>query len=229
MNTPKKILIIGAHGKIGQILTKKLADSGDYRPVAFLRKEAQKSEFSNLDADTVIGDLESSVDELAEKFKGCDAAVFTAGSGGSTGADKTLAIDLDGAVRSMEAAVKAGIDRFVMVSAAGSDHRAFWDKAGMKPYYVAKHYADEMLRNTGLDYTILRPVKLTDGEETGRFKAAGSPESLNKEITRADVSESILYLLNNTSTFGKTIEISNGEETMEDAIQSAVGSDAVHA
>ena len=229
MNTPKKILIIGAHGKIGQILTKKLADSDDYRPVAFLRKEAQKSEFSNLDADTVIGDLVSSVDDLAEKFKGCDAVVFTAGSGGSTGADKTLAIDLDGAVRSMEAAVKAGIDRFVMVSAAGSDNRAFWDKAGMKPYYVAKHYADEMLRNTDLDYTILRPVKLTDDEETGRFKAALGFERLNEEITRADVAEAIVHLLNNESSFGKTIEISNGEESLEDTINSADGSEPAHA
>ncbi len=229
MNTPKKILIIGAHGKIGQILTKKLSDSDRHHPVAFLRKEEQKSEFSGVNTTPVIGDLESSTDDLAEKFEGCHAIVFTAGSGGSTGAEKTLAIDLDGAVRSMEAAVKAGIDRFVMVSAAGSDHREFWDKASMKPYYIAKHYADEMLRNTDLDYTILRPVKLTDDEETGRFRTAGDPESLNKEITRADVAESILYLLNKESSFGKTIEISNGEETMEDAVKSAVGSDAVHA
>ncbi|MCA1764250.1 MAG: NAD(P)H-binding protein, partial [Flavobacteriales bacterium] len=138
MNTLNKILIIGAHGKIGQHLTKKLADSDDYNPVAFLRKESLKSDFSDIDTDTVIGDLEESIDSLSQKFKGCDAVVFTAGSGGSTGAEKTLAIDLDGAVRSMEAAKKAGIERFVMVSAAGSDNREFWDKADMKPYYVAK-------------------------------------------------------------------------------------------
>lgn len=229
MNTLNKVLIIGAHGQIGQLLTKKLADSDDYNPVAFLRKEGQKSDFSDVETDMVIGDLEESIDSLSEKFKGCDAVVFTAGSGGSTGADKTLAIDLDGAVRSMEAAKKAGIGRFVMVSAAGSDNREFWDKADMKPYYVAKHYADEMLRATDLDYTILRPVRLTNDEGTGRFKANNSPEGLNQEISRADVAEAIVYLLNNDSTSGKTIEISNGEESIQDAINSAVHSDPVHA
>jgi len=229
MSTPKKILIIGAHGKIGQLLTKKLAASGDHQPVAFLRKEEQKSDFKDIDTETVIGDLEDSIDGLAAKFKGCDAVVFTAGSGGSTGADKTLTIDLEGAVRSMKAAEKAGIDRFVMVSAAGADVRELWDKAGMKPYYVAKHYADEMLRATNLDYTILRPVKLTDDEGTGRFKAASGPKGLNEEITRADVAEAIAYLLNDESSFGKTIEISNGEESIEDAIKAAVDSEPVHA
>lgn len=229
MNTLNKILIIGAHGQIGQLLTKKLAESDDYNPVAFLRKEGQKSDFSDVETDMVIGDLEESIDSLSEKFKGCDAIVFTAGSGGSTGADKTLAIDLDGAVRSMEAAKKAGIERFVMVSAAGSDNREFWDKADMKPYYVAKHYADEMLRTTDLDYTILRPVRLTNDEGTGRFKANNSPEGLNQEISRADVAEAIVYLLNNDSSSGKTIEISNGEESIQEAIKSAVHSDPVHA
>ena len=229
MNTPKKILIIGAHGKIGQLLTKKLAASGDHQPVAFLRKEEQKSDFKGIETETVIGNLEDSVADLSEKFKGCDAVVFTAGSGGSTGADKTLAIDLDGAVRSMEAAEKAGIKRFIMVSAAGSDIREFWDKAGMKPYYVAKHYADRMLRATNLDYTILRPVRLTDDEETGRFTAAPEPDGLNQDITRADVAASIVYLLNDETSFGQTIEISNGEATVGDAIKAAVGSDAVHA
>ncbi|MCA1753067.1 MAG: SDR family oxidoreductase, partial [Flavobacteriales bacterium] len=215
--------------KIGQLLTKKLATSGDHQPVAFLRKEEQKSDFKDIDTETLIGDLEDSIDGLSEKFKGCDAVVFTAGSGGSTGAEKTLTIDLEGAVRSMKAAEKAGIDRFVMVSAAGADVRELWDKAGMKPYYVAKHYADEMLRATNLDYTILRPVRLTDDEGTGRFKAAPGPKGLNEEITRADVAEAIAYLLNDESSFGKTIEISNGEESIKDAIKAAVDSEPVHA
>lgn len=229
MNAPKRILIIGAHGKIGQTLTKKLATSDDHQPVAFLRKEEQKSDFKDVETETVIGDLEESIDGLSEKFRGCDAVVFTAGSGGSTGADKTLAIDLDGAVRSMEAAEKAGIKRFVMVSAAGADKRGFWEKSGIKPYYIAKHYADQMLRNTDLDYTILRPVRLTDEEETGRLKAAPGPEGLNEEITRADVAASIICLLNNEASFGKTIEISNGEKPTEDAINAAVDSEPVHA
>lgn len=229
MNTPERILIIGAHGKIGQILTKKLAASGDFHPAAFLRKAEQKTEFEGIETDTVIGDLESPVDDLTEKFKGCDAVVFTAGSGGSTGADKTLTIDLDGAVRSMEAAEKAGIKRYIIVSAAGADDRALWDKVGIKPYYVAKHYADRVLRTTELDYTILRPVRLTDDEETGRFTAARGPQGLREEITRADVAEAIFHILKHEASTGRIVEISNGEESIESALKAVFDESPVHA
>jgi uncharacterized protein YbjT (DUF2867 family) len=49
--------------------------------------------------------------------------VFTAGSGGHTGFDKTLLIDLDGAVKTIEAAEQAGVDRFIMVSALQAHNR----------------------------------------------------------------------------------------------------------
>jgi len=221
----KNILIIGAHGKIGQLLSNKLSTSSNYKPTAFIREESQKSDFNSDNLDFLVGDLEESVDELKKKFDGYDAVVFTAGSGGSTGPDKTLAIDLEGAVRTMEAAKMSGIMRYVMVSAAGSDDRSFWDKAeGMKPYYVAKHYADEMLKQSNLNYTILRPVMLTDNDGTGKVKASETMEGLNREISREDVADAIVHLLDRDDTYGKVIEMSEGEHSMEDAISAAVNS-----
>jgi uncharacterized protein YbjT (DUF2867 family) len=214
----KNILIIGAHGKIGQILSNQLSESTQFHPTAFIRKESQKSDFNNESLDFEVGNLEESVSDLTRKFDGYDAIIFTAGSGGSTGADKTLSIDLDGAVRTMEAANAAGIKRYVMVSAAGADDRSFWDKAEMKPYYVAKHYADEMLRNSDLNYTILRPVMLTDDEGTGNIQCAETMEGLNEEISRADVAKAIEEVLNREETFGKTIEMSEGRQSIEEAI-----------
>ncbi|MGB6035211.1 MAG: NAD(P)H-binding protein, partial [Cryomorphaceae bacterium] len=136
--------------------------------------------------------------------------------------EKTLAIDLDGAVRTMEAAKHAGIKRFVMVSAAGADDRSFWDKAEMKPYYVAKHYADEMLRHSGLDYTILRPVMLTNNKSAGLIIASETMKGLNKEIPRADVAKVIEEVINREDTYGKTIEMSEGYHAIEEAITGLV-------
>ncbi|MCZ4410291.1 SDR family oxidoreductase [Cryomorphaceae bacterium 1068] len=214
----KNILIIGAHGKIGQILSNQLSESTNFQPTAFIRKESQQSDFKIGSLNFKVGNLEESVKDLTHKFEGYDAVVFTAGSGGSTGPDKTLSIDLDGAVRTMEAAKAAGIKRFVMVSAAGADDRSFWDKAEMKPYYVAKHYADEMLRNSDLNYTILRPVMLTNNDGTGLITASETMKGLNNEISRADVANAIEEVLNREDTYGKTIEMSEGYHSIEEAI-----------
>jgi len=219
MNKIEKVLIIGAHGSIGQLLSKKLAEAGHYKPTAFIRKESQKDTFEKMGVRTMIANLEDTVENLKKQFTGFDCVVFTAGSGGSTGAEKKLSIDLDGAVKSMEAAEGADISRFIMVSASHSDDRDFWDKAeGMKPYYVAKHYADEMLRHSNLDYTILRPVMLTDDEGSGKIKASFNPSDMNKKIAREDVASVIAKVIGMPHSIGKTIEISSGETAVEDAL-----------
>ncbi len=229
MKNIEKILIIGAHGKIGQLLSKKLAESNTYRPTAFIRKEEQKEVFAKMEVPTIVGNLEDAVENLTSNFGGFDCVVFAAGSGGSTGAEKTLAIDLDGAVRSMEAAEKADISRFIIVSASHSDDREFWDKAeGMKPYYIAKHYADEMLRNTNLNYTIIRPVMLTDDEGTGKITATFNPDHVKKEISRADVASTIVKAIGMEGTIGQTIELSSGDETIEEALMGIMDMEAVH-
>lgn len=220
MNNIKKVLIIGAHGSIGQLLSKKLAEAGQYEPTAFIRKESQKDTFEKMNVNTIVGDLEDSVQNLKDQFKGFDCIVFTAGSGGSTGPDKTLAIDLDGAVRTMEAAEDADVTRYIMVSASHSDDRDFWDKTdGMKSYYIAKHYADEMLRKSSLDYTILRPVMLTDDEGTGKIKASFNSGEMNKKIAREDVANVIVHVLNMQESMGQTVELSSGEQNIEKALK----------
>ena len=219
-NKIENVLIIGAHGSIGQLLCKKLAEGGDYKPTAFIRKESQKETFDKMGVPTLVANLEDSVENLQKQFKGFDCVVFTAGSGGSTGAEKTLAIDLDGAVRSMEAAEGANISRYIIVSASHSDDRDFWDKAdGMKPYYIAKHYADEMLRHSSLDYTILRPVMLTDDEGSGKIKASFNPDEMNKKISRADVATVISTIIGMSHSIKQTIELSSGEMAVEHALE----------
>merc|ERR1711977_740468 len=94
-----KVLIVGANGKIGTILSERLSQEENFEPLAMIRKEEQKEKFDQLGISTIQGDLSDSVEELEKVVKKSDAVVFTAGSGGGTGAEKTLEIDLDGAVK----------------------------------------------------------------------------------------------------------------------------------
>ena len=213
-----QVLIIGAHGQIGQILTDKMKDAADFTPVALIRKTEQEQSFRDKGVEARVASLEDSVDDLAARMQGIDAVVFTAGSGGSTGADKTLTIDLDGAVKAMEAAAQSGIKRFVMVSAIGSGDRSNWTNPDMKPYYVAKHYADRMLQESDLDYTILRPGMLKNEDGTGNINVSSPKES--KSVPRPDVAEVILAVLRDKTTIGKVIPFNRGDVPIAEAVGS---------
>jgi nucleoside-diphosphate-sugar epimerase len=207
---------------VGQLLTKRLSSSDNYQPTAVIRSLDHRGDFEGEGINFTVGNLENPISDIAEQIKDHDAVVFTAGSGGDTGADKTLLIDLDGAVKAMHAAQKAKVDRFVMVSAAGADDRTFWKKSGIESYYVAKHYADQMLRETNLNFTILRPVALTDDEGSLRIKASESMKGLNREVPRSDVAAVIEHVLDKGETYGKTIEFSSGDDSIKEAISSAL-------
>ncbi|MEM9675186.1 MAG: SDR family oxidoreductase [Bacteroidota bacterium] len=213
----KKVLIIGASGKIGRLLTEKLNDDTEFSPVALFRSEDQKDFFEKLGVEYKIISLEDSIDMISNAMVGADAIVFTAGSGGKTGYDKTLAIDLDGAVKAMDAAKQAGVKRFVMVSALNTDKRETWNDSGIKPYYIAKHYADRILKSSGLDYTIMRPGRLVD--DAGNGKVTTSNPAANKSVPREDVASIIVEVLKQDDTIRKIIEFNQGDTPIPEAIK----------
>lgn len=212
------MLIIGANGKIGRLTCEKLAQSEVYKPIAGIRNKNQANFFTERGIDHRLINLEENVGELQERYEGIDSVVFTAGSGGHTGYDKTIEIDLDGAIKSMEAAKNAGIKRFILVSAIHADDRDAWDKTGIKPYYIAKHYADDWLKKSGLPYTILRPALLLDGNGTGKISIAIHAES-DLQIFRADVAEVIIEALSSPQTIGKVIDLINGSQDIPEALE----------
>lgn len=160
--------------------------------------------------------LEGPVEQIAEAIKGCDAVVFSAGSGGKTGLDKTLLVDLDGAMKAVEAAEKAGADRFVMVSALQAHHRESWNEQ-MRPYYVAKHYADRMLEHSSLNYTIVRPGGLLNEPGKGRVSLAKNQE--RGSIPREDVARTIVAALEEESTYKRGFDLVSGETPIKGAVK----------
>lgn len=211
-----KVFLIGANGQIGQRLTGLFQKDGTHTLRAMVRKEEQKDALQAAGTEAVLADLEGSAEDIAKAAEGCDAIVFTAGSGGSTGHDKTLLIDLDGAAKAVEAAKKAGIKRFIMVSALQAHNRANWNEA-LKPYYVAKHYADKILEASGLTYTIIRPGGLLNDPGTGNIKAAADLE--RGSISRDDVANTVIASLDEPNTYEKAFDLTAGSTPVREALK----------
>ena len=181
-----------------------------------VRKKEQAEELKSQGIDVAVASLEGSVEDIAVAANGCDAIVFTAGSGGHTGLDKTLLIDLDGAAKTVEAAEQDGINRFVIVSALQANHRENWNKE-MVPYYVAKHYADRMVETSNLDYTIIRPGGLLNEASTGKVTASANLET--GSIPREDVAKTIYAALGAQETYKKSFDLISGETKIEEALK----------
>ncbi|MFC4320501.1 SDR family oxidoreductase [Litchfieldia salsa] len=212
-----KVFVVGANGQIGQHLVHLLNQSSEFEVKAMVRSQKQQKELTSKGIEAVVASLEGTVEEIASAAEGTDVIIFTAGSGASTGDDKTLLVDLDGAVKTIEAAEKNGIDRFVMVSAIQAHNRENWSQV-IKPYFVAKHYADRILRTSSLNYTIVRPGGLTNDEGTGKVQVA---ENLNRgSIPREDVAATLISVLNEKNTYRRSFDLTSGNQSITEAIKS---------
>lgn len=218
-----KILIIGGHGKVALRLAPLLVERGDEVTSAF-RKPEQKEDVAATGARPVVADVEAmSADEIAELVRGHDAVVWSAGAGGGNPA-RTYAVDRDAAIRSMEAAKRAGVDRYVMVSYLNSkpDHGVPKDNPFF-PYAESKAAADEHLRSCGLAYTILGPGGLTLDEPTGKIDVVTADADGDNSVSRADVAAVIAAVLADDSTKGRTIRFRNGATPITEAIRGGGG------
>lgn len=210
-----KVAVIGANGKVGTHVVEQLEVAKTHPVVAMVRKQEQIDGWKSRGVEARFIDLEGPVDNLAEALEGFDAIIFSAGSGGATGDDKTLLVDLDGAIKTMEAAQKVGAKRFIMVSAMQAHHRENWNES-LLPYYVAKHYADKELMRTQLDWTIVRPGGLTD--DPGSDKVALAEDLEPGTIAREDVARILIRCLDNPKTIGRHFDALNGDTQVEHAI-----------
>ena len=214
-----KVLVAGANGQTARQLVRMLTEGG-HEVRGLIRKEEQISNVESDGAEPVLADLEQDeVDgEIGAAVEGCDSIIFAAGAGPGSGNERKETMDRDGAIKLIEAARQHGVRRYLMLSTMGADDPESRDEK-MQPYMRAKGEADQSLRDSGLDYTIIRPGRLTDDAGTGNITAA---ESLGRygEITREDVARAFAAALEAENTYGKTFEILSGDTPIEEAVES---------
>jgi uncharacterized protein YbjT (DUF2867 family) len=213
-----KVLVAGAHGKTARRLVRMLVENG-HEVRGLVRKEDQLADVEADGAEPLLVDLENEeVDGRAgEAVAGCDAVVFAAGAGPGSGEARKETMDYGGAAKLIEAAEKNGAGRYLMLSSMGARDPESGPEA-MRPYLRAKAKADERLRESGLDWTIIRPGSLTEEEGTGLVEAAGSL-GRRGEIPRADVAAAFAAALEFPNTVGKTFEILSGETPIREALE----------
>jgi uncharacterized protein YbjT (DUF2867 family) len=165
---------------------------------------------------TLRGILRDATD-LAEHLVGADAVVFAAGAGPTSGASRKDTVDRAAAVLLADAAELAGVRRYVQVSAMGVDEEPDASRGDAWVAYLhAKRAAEEALRGSSLDWTILRPGRLTDDPGVGKVLLA--PSVPRGAVTRDDTAAELAALLDAPGTVGQTLELVEGDDDVLAAV-----------
>lgn len=235
------VVLFGGSGKVARHITRMLAAEG-HNVYSIIRNPDQQADVKGLGGKPIVQSIEeSSVDDMAKTISDSKAntVIWSAGAGGGN-PERTKAVDKEGAIRSMDATSKAGVKRYIMVSAIDLRDREnkpepewyddsdrdrsnrVWD--AIKPYMEAKFAADRSLvtenGRRGLDYTIVRPTGLSNDGGKGRI-AAGKVH-LNQVISREDVASVVLECMKQEGTIGLAIDCVGGDTPIADAIAEVV-------
>jgi uncharacterized protein YbjT (DUF2867 family) len=207
------VVIAGGHGQIALRLARLLSERGE-RVRALIRNPDHAADVEATGAEAVVFDLEGDGD-LAAVVAGADAVVFAAGAGPGSGPERKRTVDLGAAVKLVDAARAAGVRRYVMVSSIGADDPGAGAET-MRPYLEAKAAADGALVASGLDFTIVRPGRLTN--DPGTSKVMAGEGVARADIPRDDVAAVLVAVLDEPRTIGKTFVVVEGDRPIPSAL-----------
>lgn len=217
----KTIAIVGGYGKISRRLAPLLRERGD-AVVPLVRRAEQAAVLLDLGARPRFLDIErADVDAFAAAFDGVDAVVFAAGGGADGNVLRKRSVDLEGAIKSLAGCAAAGVRRYVQISAIGVDAKVGLDEsAAWASYVVAKRDSDEAVRESGLDWTILRPATLLDTPGTDRVTLGSDLEP--QGVTRDDVAATIAAVLDEPRAIGRQWDLVGGDASVAAALEAAL-------
>ena len=219
-----RIVLAGAHGQIARRLGRLLSRRGD-TVAGLVRNPAHQSDLVADGVEPVVLDLEStSVGEVSAVAAGADAVVFAAGAGPGSGAARKDTVDRAAAVLLADAAERAGVPRYVLVSSVGVDLVA--DGAtpdGVDEVFVAYLRAklaaeQDLLARSTLRVTVLRPGSLTDDPGTGLVTL--EPSVGRGSVPRDDVAAVLAALLDEPLD-GAVLELVSGPTPVVEAVRRA--------
>jgi nucleoside-diphosphate-sugar epimerase len=215
------VAIAGAHGKIAMRLARLLADGGD-EVIGLIRNPDHAADVSGQGASPVVRDLEqASLEKTAEAIAGAEAAVFAAGAGPGSGANRKLTLDRDGAIKFLQAATQAGVPRFVIISAIGAEAPPPDDDV-FSVYLRAKAEADQAVQASDRQWTIVRPGRLTDDPGTLRVRIGSAP--FHGRIPRDDVAAVLAQLLPDDRFSHRVFYLNSGEDLIAQALERVLAS-----
>jgi uncharacterized protein YbjT (DUF2867 family) len=209
-----EVLVAGGHGQIALRLLRLLADSGD-RGRGLIRNPDLAADLEAAGAVPVLCDLEH--DYVRPHVGGAEAIVFAAGAGPGSGAERKRTVDLGAAVKLIEAARELGVPRYLMISSMGAEDPEHAPEP-MRPYQRAKAEADAAVQAGGLDWTIVRPGRLTDAPGSGRVDAARALGRYG-EVPRDDVALTLFECLRAPNTIGVLFELLEGSTPVAEAVR----------
>jgi uncharacterized protein YbjT (DUF2867 family) len=211
-----RVVIAGGHGKIALLLEEQLSSRGD-QPVGIVRNPDHVPDLEERGAEAVVLDLEqATVEEVTSAVEGADAVVFAAGGGPGSGVARKETVDKGAAILLADAAERAGVRRYLMVSSMGTDQADPTSEDVFQVYLRAKKAADDDLRARDLDWTIIQPGRLTDGP--GTAKVSLDPTSEPRDIPRADVAHALAAALDSPATIHKQFTLLSGVVPIEEAL-----------
>jgi nucleoside-diphosphate-sugar epimerase len=215
-----RIVIAGGHGQVALRLERLLSGRGD-EVAGIIRRPEQADDLRAAGAEPAVCDLESaSVPDVERILEGADAAIFAAGAGPGSGAERKDTVDRAACSLFADAAEAAGVRRFLVVSSMGAGREPPGTDPVFAAYLRAKAAADaDVQARAGLDWTILRPGHLTNDPGTGRVNLA---ESTGRgDVPRDDVAAVLAALLDEPRTARRVLELISGDTPIEEAVRKA--------
>jgi uncharacterized protein YbjT (DUF2867 family) len=210
-----RIVIAGGHGQIARQFGRLVAQAG-HDPVGLVRNPEHVPDLEGDGVEAVLVDLEDTdVGELTEVVQGADAVVFAAGGGPDGNAARKETVDKGAAIMLADAAEAAGVRRYLMVSAMGTDGADPDSDDVFQVYLRAKQAADDDVRSRDLDWTVVKPGRLTDDVPTGQVQVG---ELDRGSVTRGDVAHVLAEALEADNTIGKTFDLLNGDVPVAEAV-----------
>ena len=211
-----EIAIAGGHGKIARRLARLLVARGD-AVKGLIRNPGHVDDLRAAGGEPVLCDLEvAAPDEVAQAIAGADAVVFAAGAGPGSGPERKWSMDRDGAIELLEAAVVAGVDRYVMISSVGADDPPESDDV-FSVYLRAKAEADRALMASDRMWTIVRPTRLTD--DPGGGKVEISPDPVQGNVSRDDVAAVLAAVLHEPRSAQRVMYVRSGDLEIDKALE----------
>lgn len=204
------MLILGATGETGRLVTKRLRGA---HAVRVLSRSAARARERLGDVEVFEGDVREP-ESLAGVADGIDVLVSTVGTRTYFGSNGGAMVDAAGARNVADEAARAGVGQFVLLSAFGIDRRSPFLEAFslvLNRYFHWKAAAEGAVRESGVPYTIVRPVELRNRAPRGpTLLNQTEPLSLLRTVSREAVAEVLSACVASPDALHKTFEVCEG-------------------